>query len=168
MKTYFFNRPGHRAGPGQPMASTRLSFHQENFSILCVSALSSLISAMASKLLSHSHLRAIYSSNTRILSPRFPNPTRATRALLNLRPFSDASSAPPPETPQSHNNTINDTGMGRDSTPPPSSLKELELAKFASIAETWSAFKLNNLFSISFSCYCLFGWWDKRWEIERN
>lgn len=27
--------------------------------------------------------------------------------------------------------------MGRDSTPPPSSLKELELAKFASIAETW-------------------------------
>ncbi|XP_062174760.1 ubiquinone biosynthesis O-methyltransferase, mitochondrial isoform X2 [Alnus glutinosa] len=91
---------------------------------------------MASKLLSHSHLRAIYSSNNRIRSPPFPNPTRATRALLNLRPFSDASSASLPETPQSRNDTINDTGMGTPS-PSTSSLKELELAKFASIAETW-------------------------------
>jgi len=120
---------------------------------------------MASKLLSHGHLRAICSSNNSIRSPPFPNPTRATRALLNLRLFSDASSASLPETPQSRNNSINDTGMG---TPSPSSLKELELAKFASIAETWSAFKLINLFSISFSCYCLFGWWEIWWEIERN
>lgn len=115
------------------------------FSLSPLSLVPWLISAMASKLLSHSHLRVIYSSNTRICS----NPTRATRALLNLRPFSDSSSPPPL---QSHNNTINDTGMGRASTPSLSSLKELELAKFASIAETWSAFKLTNLFLISFAC----------------
>ena len=103
------------------------------FSLSLLSLVPWLILAMASKLLSHSHLRVIYSSNTRIRS----NPTRATQALLSLRPFSDVSSPPLPEMPQSHNNTINETGMGRASTLSLSSLKELELAKFASIAETW-------------------------------
>uniref|UniRef100_A0A2N9I703 Methyltransferase domain-containing protein n=1 Tax=Fagus sylvatica TaxID=28930 RepID=A0A2N9I703_FAGSY len=71
---------------------------------------------MASKLLRHSHLRlrALYSSN----------PSGATRGLLSLRLFSNASSEKP-------------TGFERASTSTSSSLKDLELAKFASIAETW-------------------------------
>ncbi|XP_041005664.1 ubiquinone biosynthesis O-methyltransferase, mitochondrial [Juglans microcarpa x Juglans regia] len=90
---------------------------------------------MASKLLNHCHLRALCS--THVFSPRFPHPTRATLTLLHFRPFSDAPSSPPPEKPQSYNNTRNDIGMEKSPTQTLSSLKELELVKFASIAETW-------------------------------
>ncbi|KAB1209729.1 Hexaprenyldihydroxybenzoate methyltransferase, mitochondrial [Morella rubra] len=96
---------------------------------------------MASKLLRQSRLRALCCSHIR--STRFCNTTRATYAFLKFRPFSDASSSPSPEKPLSHCNTKTNTVMERGSTststtpPNPSSLKEPELAKFASIAETW-------------------------------
>lgn len=149
-------RPNPRSFPSSP--SSRTLVHGPS-----LSALPFLISTMASKLLRQSRLRALCSSHIR--STRFCNTTRATYAFLKFRPFSDASSSPSPEKPQSHCNTKTNTGMERGSTststtpPNPSSLKEPELAKFASIAETWSA--LNSLgylpiFKLVF-LFCLVG-----------
>ncbi|KAG2717701.1 hypothetical protein I3760_03G188200 [Carya illinoinensis] len=90
---------------------------------------------MASKLLNYCHLQALCSRH--VFSPRLPHPTRAALTLLHFRPFSDAPSSPPPEKPHSYNNTRNDIGMEKGPIQTPSSLKELELVKFASIAETW-------------------------------
>ncbi|KAF3969281.1 hypothetical protein CMV_006925 [Castanea mollissima] len=81
---------------------------------------------MASKLVRHRHLRALSSSsisiNNHICSPHFsnPNPNRAPLSF-SYRLFSNASSS-----------SSSTGGFQR-----PSSLKDLELAKFASIAETW-------------------------------
>ena len=97
-------------------------------------------SNMASKFVRHSHLRALSSSisiNNHIRSPHFSNPN-PNRAPLNYRLFSNASSS------------SSTRGFQRAS-----SLKDLELAKFAFISETWSAF----LFLFFFNP--LFGWWGK-------
>ncbi|XP_030926717.1 ubiquinone biosynthesis O-methyltransferase, mitochondrial-like isoform X2 [Quercus lobata] len=78
---------------------------------------------MASKLVRHSHLRALSSSisiNNHIHSPHFSNPNRAPLSF-SYRLFSNASSS-----------SSSTGGFQRSS-----SLKDLELAKFASIAETW-------------------------------
>ncbi|GMY08901.1 ubiquinone biosynthesis O-methyltransferase, mitochondrial-like [Fagus crenata] len=77
---------------------------------------------MASKLLRHSHLRlrALYSSN----------PSGSTRGLLSFRLFSNASSEKPTGFERASTSTSTSTSTS-------SSLKDLELAKFASIAETW-------------------------------
>ncbi|XP_050242557.1 ubiquinone biosynthesis O-methyltransferase, mitochondrial-like isoform X2 [Quercus robur] len=77
---------------------------------------------MASKLVRHSHLRALSSSisiNNHICSPHFSNPNRAPLSF-SYKLFSNASSS-------------SSTGGFQRA----SSLKDLELAKFASIAETW-------------------------------
>ncbi|KAJ7963874.1 Ubiquinone biosynthesis O-methyltransferase, mitochondrial [Quillaja saponaria] len=97
---------------------------------------------MACQLLSH--FRNLSPSPTtihRILFDRLPNSTRATGAFLNARFFSNVpsqsvssieqSATSPPELPQSKTNA--DIEKSSSS----SSLKELELAKFAAIAETW-------------------------------
>ncbi|XP_050242558.1 ubiquinone biosynthesis O-methyltransferase, mitochondrial-like isoform X3 [Quercus robur] len=76
---------------------------------------------MASKLVRHSHLRALSSSisiNNHICSPHFSNPNRAPLSF-SYKLFSNASSS-------------SSTGGFQRA----SSLKDLELAKFASIAET--------------------------------
>nr|XP_023913883.1 ubiquinone biosynthesis O-methyltransferase, mitochondrial-like isoform X2 [Quercus suber] len=77
---------------------------------------------MASKLVRHSHLRALSSSisiNNHFRSPHFSNPNRAPLSF-SYRLFSNASSS-------------SSTGGFQRA----SSLKDLELAKFASIAGTW-------------------------------
>ena len=92
-------------------------------------------SNMASKLVRHSHLRALSSSisiNNHIRSPHFSNPNRAPLSF-SYRLFSNASSS-------------SSTGGFQRA----SSLKDLELPKFASIAETWSAFLFPLFFFFSF------------------
>ena len=82
-------------------------------------------SNMASKLVRHSHLRALSSSisiNNHIRSPHFSNPN-PNQAPLGYRLFSNAFCS------------SSTGGFQRASF-----LKDLELTKFASIAETWSAF----------------------------
>ena len=84
-----------------------------------------LHSNMASKLFRHSHLRALSSSisiNNHIRSPHFSNPNRAP-LNFSYRLFSNASSS-------------SSTGGFQRA----SSSKDLKLAKFASVAETWSTF----------------------------
>nr|XP_023917488.1 ubiquinone biosynthesis O-methyltransferase, mitochondrial-like isoform X3 [Quercus suber]XP_023917496.1 ubiquinone biosynthesis O-methyltransferase, mitochondrial-like isoform X3 [Quercus suber]XP_023917504.1 ubiquinone biosynthesis O-methyltransferase, mitochondrial-like isoform X3 [Quercus suber] len=81
---------------------------------------------MASKLVRYSHLRALSSSisiNNHIRSPHFSNPNRAPLSF-SYRLFSNAFSS-------------SSTGGFQRA----SSLKDLELAKFASIAETWWDFE---------------------------
>ncbi|KAK7856776.1 ubiquinone biosynthesis o-methyltransferase [Quercus suber] len=113
-------------GPFKPlhvMNPTRLTFirtrpvaipTQNSFLVVC------FVSNMASKLVRHSHLRALSSSisiNNHIRSPHFSNPN-LNRAPLSYRLFSNASSS-------------SFTGGFQRA----SSLKDLELAKFASITE---------------------------------
>ena len=105
-------------------------------------------SNMASKLVRHSHLRALSSSisiNNHIRSPHFSNPY-PTRAPFSYRLFSNASSS--------------STTRGFQWA---SSLKDLELSKY-SIAKTWSNFLFPHFFF-----HPLFGWWrKKKRENERN
>ena len=100
-------------------------------------------SNMASKLIRHSHLRALsFSINNYIRSPHFSNPNRAP---LSYRLFSNASSS-------SSSSARPDKSTGGFQRA--SSLKDLELAKFASIVETYSAFSFPHFFFFS----PLFGW----------
>ena len=104
--------------------SDPLSFLPKTHSLLFV-LVNHQASNMASKLVRHSHLRAVSSSisiNNHIRSPHFSNPN-PNRAPPSYRLFSNASSS-------------SSTGAFQRA----SSLKDLELAKFTSIAETWSAF----------------------------
>ena len=112
--------------------------NQNSFLVVCLFwSVIKLHSNMASKLVRHSHLKALSSSisiNNRIRSPHFSNPN-PNQAPLGYRLFSNAFCS-------------SSTGGFQRA----SSLKDLELAKFASIAETWSAF----LFPLFFNP--LFGW----------
>ena len=90
-------------------------------------------SNMAPKLVRHSHLQILSSSisiNNHIRSPHFSNPNRAPLSF-SYRLFSNASSS------------SSTRGFQRAS-----SLKDLELAKFAFIAETWSDFLFPHFFFI--------------------
>nr|POE52434.1 ubiquinone biosynthesis o-methyltransferase, mitochondrial [Quercus suber] len=84
---------------------------------------------MASKLVRLSHLRALSSSiNNHIRSPHFSNPNQAP---LSYRLFSNASSSS--SSSSSSSRPDKPTGGFQRA----SSLRDLELAKFTSIAETW-------------------------------
>ena len=106
-------------------------------------------SNMAPKLVRHSHLQILSSSisiNNHIRSPHFSNPNRAP-LNFSYRLFSNASSS------------SSTRGFQRAS-----SLKDLELAKFAFIAETWSDFLFPHFFF-----HPLFGWWGKtkgKWKCK--
>ena len=92
-------------------------------------------SNMASKLVRHSHLRALssfISINNHIHSPHFSNPN-PNRAPLSYTFFSNATSS------------FSTRGFQWAS-----SLKDLELAKFASFAETWSNFLFPHFFLIPY------------------
>ena len=98
-------------------------------------------SNMASKLVKRSHLWALSSSisiNNHIRSLCFSNPN-PNRAHLSYRLFSNASSF------------FSTGGFQRAS-----SLKDLKLAKFVTIVETWSSFLFPHFFNPSF------GWLGKK------
>ena len=122
--------------------------NQNSFLVVCLFwSVIKLHSNMASKLVRHSHLKALSSSISiynHIRSPHFSNPNRAPLSF-SYKLFSNASSS-------------SSTGGFQRA----SSLKDLELAKFASIAETWSAF----LFPLSFLIPCLVGEKKKKRKME--
>ncbi|XP_054817325.1 ubiquinone biosynthesis O-methyltransferase, mitochondrial [Prosopis cineraria] len=100
--------------------------------------------AMASKL--SSQIRNLTNTVTlRILVHRFSNASDATRSLLSIRRFSNGSCQPlspiepsassPKELPPPRTSPKIENGAASASSS--SSLKEIELAKFAAIAETW-------------------------------
>ena len=121
------------AQPSPAHGHSYLSFLPQNsFLVVCFGHQAS---NMASKLVRHSHLRALsFSINNYIRSPHFSNPNRAP---LSYRLFSNASSS-------SSSSARPDKSTGGFQRA--SSLKDLELTKFASIAETWSAFLFPHFF----------------------